>query len=152
MIRTPDPDVLSITTIDCTLIVISASLSRRDYVCWWWEPLNPRHSTPSVKLFELITMDHILFFTHDALFIITDEHLTVWYTCEWCYDDHWREAWHQRVSRSISNYGCLMTGINNPIFIRLFLVVIRKYKYKALYQLILAGEWNEPITLCGVSQ
>jgi len=38
------------------IIVISASLYRRDYPCRWWESLNPRHSTPPVKLFELITI------------------------------------------------------------------------------------------------
>jgi len=39
-------------------ILISASLYRRDYPCRWLKSLNPRHSTPSVKLFELITITH----------------------------------------------------------------------------------------------
>ena len=45
-----------LTGSDSCLIVISASLYLRDYRCRRWEPLNPRHSTPSVKLFKLITI------------------------------------------------------------------------------------------------
>ena len=45
-----------LTGSDSCLIVIRASLYRRDYRCRRWEPLNPHHSTPSVKLFKLITI------------------------------------------------------------------------------------------------
>ena len=38
--------------------MISASLYYRDYPCRWWEPLNQRYSTPSVKPFELISISH----------------------------------------------------------------------------------------------
>ena len=45
-----------LTGSDSCLIVISASLYLRDYRCRRWEPLNPHHSTPSVKIFKLITI------------------------------------------------------------------------------------------------
>ena len=48
--------VVSLPTDAVTFIVINASLYRRDYPCRWWEPLNPHHPTPSVKLFKLITI------------------------------------------------------------------------------------------------